>query len=515
MSFIDLRLQRLEELRELRAEQELRDSERMKNLDAFEALGYIPTPKQQEFHNATEFDVLFGGAAGPGKSLALLMEGIRACVKYPGLRVGVFRRTFPELEESLLTELARYEYAIALGAHYDRAHHDLRFPNGSLLMFRYAESMVDATRRQGGQYQLLLFDERTLTPPDVIEFLCSRLRSGDPSIPVLGIRSSTNPGGPGHSMVRQRYVDATDYGANVVTDSRGRTVRFIPARLADNPHINREYARDLDALPEAMRAAFRDGSWSSFNGQVFVEWSHDRHVVPRFTIPTEWQRYAGLDYGWTAPTAVVWAARDNDGRLWLYRELTMRQTPEREQARRILEAEGGESVVMRAADPSMWGRSGSALPPSSQYALEGCYLTKADNDRLSGKLRIHTYLAEGPACAHHRSLGQEMCPMLHVLDGTCPELVRTLPALPYDPRRIEDVDTNAEDHHYDSLRYLALSIGTGPQFLILDEVKEPLAEIVGQPLGQFAYIPQDDDMSSDWWNNDMSEQPIRGATRQV
>ncbi|MGH3429493.1 MAG: terminase large subunit domain-containing protein, partial [Mycobacteriales bacterium] len=346
-------------------------------VDVFGALGYIPTPKQQLFHEATEFDVLFGGSAGPGKSLALLMEGIRCCATYPGLRVGCFRRTFPELEESLLTELAHYDYAAALGARYDRQHHDLRFPNGSVLMFRYAESMVDATRRQGGQYQMLMFDERTLTPPDVIEFLCSRLRSGAPSIPVLGIRSSTNPGGPGHSVVRQRYVDATDHGANVVTDSRGRTVRFIPARLVDNPHINPEYARDLDALPDAMRAAFRDGSWSSFSGQVFVEWSHDKHVVPRFAIPTEWQRYCGLDYGWTAPTAVLWAARDNDGRLWMYRELTMRQTPEREQARKVLDAEHGERVSLRAADPSMWGRAGSALPPASQYDIEGCTLTKA------------------------------------------------------------------------------------------------------------------------------------------
>ena len=486
--------------------------------DPFAALGYEPTPKQQEFHEATEFDVLFGGSAGPGKSLALLMEGIRCCVKYRGLRVGCFRRTFPELEESLLTELARYEYAAALGATYDRQHHDLKFPNGSVLMFRYAESMVDATRRQGGQYQLLMFDERTLTPPDVIDFLCSRLRSGAPSIPVIGIRSATNPGGPGHSVVRQRYVDPTDHGTKTVIDQRGRTVRFIPARLADNPHINPEYARDLDALPEAMRAAFRDGSWDSFAGMVFVEWLYDKHVVPRFSVPAQWQRYCGLDYGWTAPTAVLWAARDNDGRLWMYRELTMRKTPERDQARAILDAEAGEQVVTRAADPSMWGRAGSALPPASQYAVEGCHLIKADNDRLSGKLRVHTYLSDAPACAHHRVMGLSMCPMLHILEGTCPELVRTLPALPYDPRRIEDVDTHAEDHHYDAIRYLLLSIGVGAQFMVPDdEAREPLADVIGHPLAGFAHVPKPDDAHSvtDGWWLEEPDATRNGMTRTI
>lgn len=418
------------------------------------------------------------------------MEGLRACVRYPGIRVGAFRRTFPELEESLLTELVKYGLAAALGATYDTTHHDLNFSNGSKMMFRYAENVKDATRRQGGQYQLLLFDERALTPPKVVTFLETRLRSGDPRIPVLGIRSSSNPGGPGHAAVRQRYVDATDFGANVVIDKRGRTVRFIPARLEDNPHINPEYASDLDALPdEEMRKAFRDGSWDVFAGMVFVEWNRDRHIVPWFEVPTEWGRYCGLDYGWTAPTAVLWSARDQDGRLWLYRELTMRKTPEREQARRVLAAEQGEAVLSRAADPAMWGRTGSALPPASQYAIEGCPLRKADNDRLSGKARVHTYLSDGPACAHHRSMGWGMCPMLHILDGTCPELVRTLPALPYDQTRVEDVDTNAEDHHFDALRYMCLAIGTAPEMIFDDDSTAQGPGLVG--VGGVGFNPTD------------------------
>ncbi|MEV8480348.1 hypothetical protein, partial [Streptomyces sp. NPDC051173] len=130
--------------------------------DVFTDLGYVPTPKQQEFHNATEFDVLFGGSAGGGKTKSLVLEAIRQCVRYPGLRVGAFRRTYGELKESLIAELAQTGFASAVGARWNGTEFELRFSNGSLIMFRYAESIQDATRRQGGQYQLLIFDERTL-----------------------------------------------------------------------------------------------------------------------------------------------------------------------------------------------------------------------------------------------------------------------------------------------------------------------------------------------------------------
>ncbi len=460
--------------------------------DVFAKLGYTPTERQQVFHEATEFDILYGGAAGGGKSKALLMEGIRAAMQYPGIRIGAFRRTFPELEESLLAELGQLGYCKALGCRYEKQKHDLKFPNGSLFMFRYAKNMPDATVRQGGQYQLLLFDELTLFPPDVVAFLSSRLRSGS-MVPVLGVRSGSNPGGLGHGAARKKYIDATNKGAEVITDVRGRTVRFIPSKVDDNPHVNAEYKSDLDALPDAMRSAFRDGSWDSFSGQVFTEWNDDRNVVPRFAVPPSWRRLCGIDYGWAAPWVVLWAAVDQDGRVWFYREITKTKVIEKDQARMILAAEAAnEGVSVRAADPAMWARTGEALSVASQYATEGVYLAPGTNDRLIGKQRVHSYLAEGPACAHHRALGWETCPMLHVLEGTCPELVRTLPSLPYDPRHPEDVDTNAEDHQYDAARYLLMILGGGPEFPTdIEDPSAPGAIPLGQPLGPFAVRPKE------------------------
>ncbi|SHL75471.1 Terminase-like family protein [Streptomyces yunnanensis] len=431
-------------------------------------LGYTPTARQQEFHDADEFAVLIGGAAGGGKSKALTMEAIRACVRYPGIRVGAFRRTYGELKESLLAELAQVGYAGALGASWNGTEYELKFNNGSLLMFRYAESVKDASRRQGGQYQMLVFDELTLTPPDVVAFLESRLRSGRSDVPVLGVKAGTNPGGPGHGPVKARYVDATAYGTRVAVDDRGRTVRFIPSKLSDNPHVNREYADDLKALPEKLRRAFLEGDWDSFMGQAFAEWRHERHTVAPMALPAAWRRYAGIDWGYTAPWAVVWIAVDEDGRAWLYRELYATQVGEAEQARRILAAEEDrEQVAVRYADDAMWATRGDAKPIADVYAENGCPLTEAGKgpgSRIAGWQRMHSYLAEAPACPHHRELGWETCPKLHVFTS-CANFIRTVPALPHATTgNPEDIDTNAEDHLADAVRYAVINLGREARF---------------------------------------------------
>jgi hypothetical protein len=523
-----LRLSKLRRLRALRAERDRREAHRLRNLDVFGLLGYQPNCKplhdglvdepcgqcpQEQFHAATEYDVLYGGAAGGGKTKALLMEGIKACVRHPGLRVGAFRRTYGELNESLLAELLQVNYAEAVGATWNGTEYELRFSNGSLIMFRYASNVRDATKRQGGQYQLLLFDERTLTPPDVCLFLESRLRSGRREIPVLGIRSGTNPGGIGHGAVKSRHIEPTGYGREVITDKRGRTVRFIPSKLADNPHVNPEYADDLKGLPAAMQAAFLDGNWDVFAGQMFSEWTHERHVVDPMPLPASWKRYNGIDWGYSNPWCVLWAAVDEDDRVWVYRELYDTRVGEADQAKRILAAETpDEHVGVRYGDDAMWAARGDAKPISDVYAENGVYLTEAGKGaRVTGWQRVRSYLQEGPACPHHRALGWETCPRLHVF-STLEALPRTLASLPHastgDP---EDADTGAEDHAPDALRYLLINLGGGPQFLIIPEASADEAAQLVQVHGAFAVVPRDEDVA--WGEYDPAD--LRGQVRMV
>lgn len=418
---------------------------------------------QEQFLNLPDHDedVLYGGSAAGSKSTSLMVHALRSCVRYPGLQAFWFRRSYPELNHSIVRTLGRYNYGRTLGARYNQGNHELHFDNGSILTFAHAKNVQEATALLSAEINALYIDERTTIPPEVIDHLYPRVRSGVADVPCLGVRSATNPGDVGHLQVLRQYIKPTERGAHTYTDDAGRTVRFIQARASDNPHVDpATYEKRLSGIADpALRAAMRDGSWDVFPDQFFGDFHYDRHVVPALELPASWMRYGGLDYGWSQPSVYLLAARDNDNRLWVYRELTMVQVPEPEQARRVLECEDVRPV-MRSCDPSMTGKSGSAMPPMSQYAIAGCGLRKADNDRVGGWSRIHTFLAEAPACAYHREQGWDTCPMVHFVDTGCPKLIETLPTLPRDKNRPEDVLKCDTDHWADACLVAGTLIAT-------------------------------------------------------
>lgn len=219
-------------------------------IDVFAKLKYKPTPKQLEFHQAEEYDVVFGGSRGSGKSLAVLMDGISRCVHVPGLRALALRKTYPELRQTLLMELARHRYAKQLGARWNGSDFLLSFPNGSVLQLGYLDALTDVSRYQGTSWGLILVDELTLMLPAAVEILRETIRSGDEGRSVVGLRSSCNPGGVGHTTIKVNYVEATNYGERVVEDSHGRTVRYIPSTVRDNPHVGKDYVKTLESIPD-------------------------------------------------------------------------------------------------------------------------------------------------------------------------------------------------------------------------------------------------------------------------
>jgi|GEM_PF-217755 len=479
----------LRRLAELRERKRAADEERLRNVDAFKVLGYepiclprqaarkrgdaiVPEPcgqcPQEQFHAATEDDVLYGGSAGGGKTAAIVAEALRACARYPGIRVLILRRSYDELAESIYPEFQRFAWGEALGGRLNKTEKEVAFPNRSLIRLRYMETLDDASRRQGGAYQLVFVDERTLLAPGIVDVIAlERLRSAH-GVPVIGIRSTSNPGGPGHGEVRARYIDPTEHGRKVVTDDHGLTVRFIPAKATDNPHLDEAYFRRLDAIPDpARRAAMRDGDWGQFAGQMFPELRWDRHSVDPFTLPASWRRYCSVDWGYTAPWAVLWGAVDEDGRCWAYREIYETQVGEAEQAKRILASEGeAEHIAARYGDDAMFATRGDAKAISRIYSDNGVHLTpagKGPGSRVSGWQRVHSYLAEGPACLMHRGMGWETCPMIHFF-RTLPKTWWELSNLPHATRGDpEDANSSAPDHLMDALRYWLLNVGGGAE----------------------------------------------------
>jgi hypothetical protein len=469
--------------------------------DAFEKLGFTPNPgPQTRFLSLPDenIDVLFGGAVGGSKTFSLLLYALRACSRHPGLQAFWFRRTFPELEHSVLRQLARIGYAQALGCRWRADKYELRFPGNSVLTFSHAKDLKEATAFLSAEINLLLLDERTTMPPDVIDMLYTRVRTGVPGLPVLGIRSATNPGSVGHSRIVTDYIDATGHGEREITDANSRRRIFIQSRIEDTPQLGQDYLKNLAGLPEKLRRAYLEGDWTVFAGQAFTEWRYDRHVVQPFPIPDTWQRYNGIDGGYRAPWCTMWAAEDPDHRLWFYREIYAAEVGETDQAKRILAAEApDEHVAVRWADTSMWSVTGEGKASAEIYAENGVHLTpatKGPGSRVTRVRRTRTFLGEAPACAHHRALGWETCPLAHFFPQ-CENLIRTLPTLPHaskgDP---EDVDTDAEDHAYDATSYLMIMLGTGPEFTILDEPPRSLAAELGllpyEALGQAMVIRQ-------------------------
>ncbi len=406
----------------------------------------------------------------------------------------------------------------AVGASWNGSTRELRFGNGSLFRFRYLETVEDASRRQGGEYQLLLVDELCLMAPGVVDILrYERLRAaGD--LPVIGVRATSNPGGPSHAEVKERYLEATEHGRKIAQDPNGLTVRFISAKATDNPFLDSGYRARLDAIPDpARRAAMRDGDWDQFAGMMMKEYRHERHTLEPVTLPLSWQRYNGVDWGYAAPFAVLWGAVDEDSRVWIYRELYARQVGEGDQARQILAAEASdEHVAVRWADDAMWATRGDAVPVAQAYAQEGVFLTpagKGPGSRVMGWQRWHTYLAEAAACPHHRAMGWETCPKIHIF-RTCRNLIAELRSLPYATvGNAEDADSKAPDHAMDAGRYLLLNLGGGPQFIIPDEPPKSLADEIGGPLephGQFARRRLDSDPD---WDAADEDSPRRGTTQ--
>lgn len=425
------------------------------------------TKTQLAFINATSDEVLFGGAAGGGKSFGQLVDALLFALKYPRSHQLILRRTLPELEHSLIMN-ALLLYPASAGK-YNSGTGKWVFKNGSIIEFGYCRAETDVLRYQGAEYDVVRFDELTHFTESQYTYLLSRVR-GTNGYPKQ-IKSSTNPGGIGHAWVKRRFIDGCTPGAEQTTDY-GTKRLFIPSFVQDNKFLMKAdsaYISRLNQLPENERRALLYGDWEIFDGQVFTEWRNNRsgyltrrnsHVIAPFDIPKEWRRFRAFDFGYSKPFAVSWYAVDYDGRAYNYRELYgctgkadvgVRWTAQRI-ADKILEFEHEERErgcsITGIADPAIWNATGSSEGSiADMMERRGVYFEKGKNDRLAGKMQVHYRLA----------FDGEGLPMIYFFDKKCPGMIRTLPALRYDEQNPEDVDTRQEDHLYDALKYFLMS----------------------------------------------------------
>lgn len=407
------------------------------------------TKKQESFINSTAFETLFGGAAGGGKSYGQLVDALIYACKYPKSKQVIFRRTFRQLEMSIVrTARALYPREIAT---YNEGKHCYTFKNGSIIDFAYCDSESDVYQYQSAEYDVIRFDELTHFTEFMYVYLISRCRGANPY--PKAIKSSTNPGGVGHTWVKKRFIDlGMPNTIHEIKNESGRstTRQFIPSRVQDNSFLmenDGDYIARLESLPEKERKALLEGDWNIFDGMYFSEFSYDTHTCDPFPIPKEWKVYRAMDYGLDC-FAMLWIACDNVGGVYVFREFAQGDMTISAAAQKANELTG-EEVYDTLAPPDLWGRSQeTGKSKAILFDESGLRLNKSNNDREAGWLAIRELL----------KVDRNGFARLKIF-RTCTRLISDLPQLQHDAKKPTDCATEPHDitHVPDALRYFAIA----------------------------------------------------------
>lgn len=442
----------------------------------------VPNPgPQTEFLAAPEFCVLYGGAAGGGKSWSIIVDPLRTA-HMPSHKAITFRRTNDELRDLIALSKDIYPKVIP-GAVFKEQLSTWYFPNGGTHWYRYLDRDDDVKTHQGHAFSWVGFDELTQwSSPYVFDYMRSRCRTTDEAmLPFLAVRATANPGGAGHGWVKKFFIDPApanttfpmvniETGEPILDDDPGPNFgkpifycKFIPARLSDNPYLAKggQYRKSLLSLREVEKKQLLDGDWDVAEGAAFEEFNRRVHVCAPFDIPSHWTRFRGCDWGYSRDYACcLWFAVDNFQNLYVYRELYVRKMLAPDFADKILELEAGENISYGVLDRHCWDKRGDESGQTIAQSMinRGCLFRKADGSpgsRKASKLEVHRRLQV--KLLPDEITGQTISRPNLMIFNNCLNLIRTLPIIPLDKNDPEDVDTTSEDHAYDALRYGCMS----------------------------------------------------------
>lgn len=439
--------------------------------ERFISSGYIALEGMLPFHAwAREADqpgapnmIALGGKRGPGKSHTIMAQvGLDDCQRYDGLKVLFLRKIQKAAAESFEDVILR---VFAFTPH-TLNRDGVELPNGSRIMIGGFKDEKDIEKYLGIEYDIIVIEEATQISETKLDKLTGSLRTSKQGWrPRMYL--STNADGVGLSWFKKRFVEPARKG------ERGKT-RFLDVTKIHNPFVNDEYKDYLDSLQGALRKAWRDGDWDAFAGMAFPQFQRDRHVIQGIDIPDSWSKWRATDWGYASPFGTLWAAKNPDTRrIYIYRGLKEAGLTDRQQARKIKDmTPPSEKIFIHYADPALWekkNRNDEVFSTADEYKAEGIILTKADNDRLSGKRKINNLLADLP----------DGMPGLVIFD-TVEDLIEEMSNLASDPNNPEDVDTSQDDHLYDTLRYLLTNERKAEQQNApKHEFRHPLASMKG------------------------------------
>ena len=423
---------------------------------------YVPTPKQVEFDTCPAKYVLYGGAAGPGKSHAARWSLYRRACRIPKFEALLLRRTFPELEKTHLRRMA--QEAESVGATFTESKRMMTWPNGSLIECGHMEDTAAVQKYLSTEYDVIVPDEGATFEPLPLLELATRARTSKPQVLAAGGAKFwivSNPGGPASSTLLDFFIDhAPDFdqfpALRAVYEPEQWT--YIPAQLQDNPYIDPEYERQLTLLPQWRYDQLRHGDWRVFMGQFFSQFNERRHVKDLGVLGEGVRWFRSLDWGFNQPGCWgLWAILP-DGRL--YKRSDRKFSGESVQdnivaLKRWTEDVIGDSrIAYNVGDPSIYiktGNVGASMRMVGQsigetFGLNNISLLRGENDRYSGWQRLQDLLRDAP----------DGDPWL-LLHPSCKYSIRSMASAISDKKDPDDVDTNSDDHALDETRYAAMS----------------------------------------------------------
>lgn len=458
-----------------------------------------PNEKQKLFLADHHRHCAYGGARGGGKSWAVRVKAILLCCSWQGLKVLIVRKTYKELINNhivpLQTMLPREV------ARYNKTEKVFTFYNGSTIWFGYCANDSDLDQYQGAEYDVIFFDEATQLKEEWLKKINLAVRQPN------GLPKRTyytcNPGGVSHNYIKRLFIDKRYEGAEIADN-----YSFTQALVTDNKalmEMQPEYKAELEALPPKLRKAWLEGSWDIFEGMFFEEFKDDpehyedrqwTHVIEPFEIPDGWKIYRSFDWGYAKPFSCAWWAIDYDGVAYRILELygctgtaneglkwnapkVFAEIQRIEKEHRWLK----DKQIFGVADPAIFSADGgeSIAETAQKY---GVFFSPGDNSRIAGWMQMHYRLA----------FDENGFPMMYIFKN-CKGFIRTIPTLLYDEHKVEDLDTEGEDHVADEARYFCMSRPIKPrQAAIPDEYeKNPLKiflDIPKEDLGKRSYKPK-------------------------
>lgn len=422
----------------------------------------LPRPNEKQalaFRERHRY-VGYGGARGGGKSWFVRWKAILLCLRYPGIKVLITRKTYKELFNNHIAPLNKLLAGIAVYKTTDKIFY---FPNGSTITFGYCAADGDLGQYQGAEFDVWFADEAG-------QFLEEWLIQIDAC--VRGVNDfpkrtyfTLNPGGPAHGYFKRLFIDK-----RYTDDEHPEDYAFIQALCTDNHALMRsqpEYMRSLEKLPPKLRDAWLFGRWDVYEGQFFEDFRNcpehyrDRrftNVIDPFEIPQSWRIYRSFDWGYNKPFSCGWWAVDDDGVAYRILELYGCTDTPNEGVKWIpglvfsrihaIECQHRwlkNKTIHGIADPAIWdAETGESIADTA--AKHQVYFSPGDNKRLAGWMQVHYRLA----------FDENGFARMYFFSG-CRAAIRTLPLLQYDPRNPEDLDTSAEDHAADEIRYFCMS----------------------------------------------------------